>query len=123
RASSWSSSSARAGANAAASVAAISAPPSTNLRKSKAFSMAPLSGEVPDNLLTGPVRGASARLLQGVGIGNPTTKPGEFHMRKFLIIPAAALSLAAVSLTAVQPAVALDDMFERRLNVPRDQWL
>jgi Peptidase propeptide and YPEB domain len=44
-------------------------------------------------------------------------------MRKFLIIPAVALSLAAVSLTAVQPAVALDDLSERRLNVPRDQWL
>jgi hypothetical protein len=39
-------------------------------------------------------------------------------MRKFLIIPAVALSLAAV-----QPAVALDDLFEQRLNVPRDQWL
>lgn len=39
-------------------------------------------------------------------------------MRKYLILPAIALSLAAV-----QPAYALDDLFERRLNVPRDQWL
>jgi hypothetical protein len=44
-------------------------------------------------------------------------------MRKFLIIPAAVLSLATVSLAAVQPAFALDDLFKSRLNVPSDQWL
>ncbi len=39
-------------------------------------------------------------------------------MRALLIVPALALSLAAV-----QPAAALDDMYQKRLNVPRAQWL
>lgn len=40
-------------------------------------------------------------------------------MRTFLIIPALALSMASI-----QPALALDDVFEgKRLNVPREQWL
>ena len=40
-------------------------------------------------------------------------------MRTYLILPAIALSLAAVA-----PAYALDDVFEtNRLNVPRERWL
>jgi hypothetical protein len=40
-------------------------------------------------------------------------------MRTYLIIPAIALTFAAV-----QPAFALDDLWERgRLNVPRGEWL
>ena len=40
-------------------------------------------------------------------------------MRTYLILPAIAFSLATV-----EPALALDDIFEsNRLNVPRERWL